>query len=267
MPVQPQPPPARGLLSNPPSWSAGALTGVRHGFFGRAGGVSAGVYASLNAGTGSNDDPAAIAENRGRIAVTFGAPPENLVGVHQVHSPDAVFVDAPWGGARPHADALVTTTPGLVISVLTADCAPVLFADIEAGVIGAAHAGWKGALGGVLEATVRLMQQHGANPARIAAAIGPCIHQPSYEVGPDFEARFLGAEANSARFFRPGGGDRLLFDLPGFCAARLMALELAAVEILPLDTCAHPDLFHSHRRSLHENAGDYGRNCAGIALG
>ena len=266
MPVQPQPPPASRILSDPPSWSAGALPGIRHGFFGRAGGVSAGVYASLNAGTGSNDDPAAVAENRRRIAAAFGAAPENLVGVHQVHSPDAVFVDAPWTGERPHADALVTTAPGLVLSVLTADCAPVLLTDAEAGVIGAAHAGWKGALGGVLEATVRLMQQHGAKSARIAAAIGPCIHQRSYEIGPDFEARFLEAGENSARFFKPGDGDRLLFDLPGFCAARLMALGLVVVETLPLDTYAYPDLLHSHRRSLHEKAGDYGRNCAAIAL-
>lgn len=265
MPLEPQPPPARRLLSAdaPPSWSASTLAGVKHGFFGREGGVSTGIYASLNAGTGSNDDPEATRENRRRIAAAFGAAAENLIGVHQVHSPDAVFVDGPWRGARPHADALVTVTPGVVISVLTADCAPILLADESAGVIGAAHAGWKGALGGVIESTIELMREHGAEPSRIAAAIGPCIHQASYEVGPEFEARF-GAE--HARFFVAGDGDRRRFDLPGFCASRLGTLGVARVEIAPLDTYAHASTLFSHRRSVHENAGDYGRNCAAISL-
>src|SRR5262249_40651551 len=154
---------------------AEALAGVRHGFFGRRGGVSEGIYASLNAGTGSGDNREHTSENRRRIAAAFGARVTHLLGVHQVHSPDAVFVDAPWSGERPHADALVTKTSGLVLSVLAADCTPVLLADAEAGVIGAAHAGWKGAFGGVLESTVRLMQTHGARPERMAAAIGPTI--------------------------------------------------------------------------------------------
>lgn len=254
--------------NQPPHWTAHALAGARHAFFGREGGVSAGVYASLNAGTGSGDDPEAVAENRRRIAAAFGVALTHLIGVHQVHSPDAVFVDAPWEGRRPHADALVTTTPGLVLSVLTADCAPVLFADATLGVIGAAHAGWKGALGqnnggGVLEACVALMREHGARD--IAAAIGPCIHQASYEVGPEFVARFVEQDAASARFFVAGEGDKLRFDLPGFCAARLGALDVRC-EVLPLDTYARSGALHSHRRSVHEKLGDYGRNCSAIAL-
>ncbi len=275
MSVQPQIAAVGRLLSGPPSWTASVLAGVRHGFFGREGGVSTGIYASLNAGTGSHDDAEAIQENRRRIAAAFGAPPENLVGVHQVHSPHAVFIDAPWTAdsqdRRPHADALVTTTPGLILSVLTADCAPVLLADAELGIIAAAHAGWKGALGqeeggGVLEATVRLMQQHGAESTRIAAAIGPCIHQSSYQVGPEFEARFNEADRAFGRFFAQGREESRLFDLPGFCTARLQALGLTKIETLPLDTYAHPARLHSHRRSVHARAADYGRNCAAIGL-
>ena len=263
--VQSQPSSASRILSEPPAWSAPALAGVKHGFFGRAGGVSTGIYASLNAGTGSKDDPAAVAENRRRIASAFGAPATHLVGVHQVHSPDAMFIEAPWPGERPHADALVTTMPGLVISVLTADCTPVLLADAGAGVIGAAHAGWKGALGGVLDNVVRLMRERGATD--IAAAIGPCIHQASYEVGPEFETCFIEKDAGFARYFAPGRGDRRLFDLPGFCADRLRALGIARIETLPLDTYALPEALHSHRYSLHRGWTDYGRNCAAISLG
>jgi len=245
----------------PPAVTAQALAGVKHGFFGREGGVSAGIYSSLNAGTGSNDDPEAVSENRARIAAAFGA--ENLIGVHQVHSPDAVFVSAPWAGERPHADALVTTTPGLVISVLTADCAPVLFADAAAGVVAAAHAGWKGAIGGVLEATVSLMRHHGARDIR--AAIGPTIHQASYEVGPEFEAKFRDANAAYGAFFAPGGNGKAHFDLPAFCAARLAALGIEA-EISPHDTYVDPARWHSARRAGHQGDPDYGRNCAAIAL-
>lgn len=234
---------------------------MRHGFFGREGGVSRGLYATLNAGTGSQDDPAAVAENRRRIAAAFGA--AELIGAHQVHSPDAVFVTAPWPGPRPNADALVTTTPNLVLSVLTADCAPVLFADHDAGVIGAAHAGWKGAFGGVLEATAALMAQHGARA--IKAAIGPAIAQRSYEVGPEFEANFLGADANHARFFAPGPGGKAHFDLPAFCLAKLAALGIEA-EVLDVDTYADPARWHSARRAGHAGYPDYGRNCAAIAL-
>ncbi|MFT3727659.1 MAG: peptidoglycan editing factor PgeF [Terricaulis sp.] len=251
--------------NSPPHWQSASLAGVRHAFFGREGGVSTGVYASLNAGPGSNDDPDAVKENRRRIAAAFDLPPTHLTGVHQVHSPTCVMVSAPWSGERPHADALVTTTPRLAISVLTADCTPVLLADRNAGVIAAAHAGWKGAIGGVLESTVAMMRQRGATD--VAAAIGPTIQQTSYEVGPEFEARFVAADAGNARFFRPGTGDRRHFDLPAFCASRLQALGVTKVEILPLDTCADAVNFHSNRRALHEKAADYGRNCAVIALG
>lgn len=249
------------MAETPPHLTARALAGVRHAFFGREGGVSQGIYASLNAGTGSDDDPQAVAENRRRIAAAFGS--EHLVGVHQVHSPNAIFVAAPWSSDRPHADALVTATPGLVISVLTADCAPVLFADPQAGVVAAAHAGWKGAIGGVLDATVRLMREHGAK--NISAAIGPAIHQVSYEVGPEFEARFVSENADYARFFAPGPSGRAHFDLPGFCAAKLAALGISA-EILPHDTYAEPKKWHSCRRAAHTGAPDYGRDCAVIAL-
>lgn len=248
-----------------PFHTARVLEPVRHGFFGREGGVSTGIYASLNAGVGSNDDPEAIAENRRRIAAALGA--AHLVGVHQAHTPDAVFVSAPWPGERPTADALVTTTPGLAICVLTADCAPILLADQEAGVIAAAHAGWKGALGGVIESAIALMKKHGATPARITAAIGPCIHQASYEVGPEFEARFVARNPTSVRFFAPGAPGKRQFDLPGFCAARLEAAGVAQVETLPLDTCPESNALYSNRRALHRGEADYGRNCAAIALG
>jgi YfiH family protein len=254
-------------MSAPPYETARVLAGVKHGFFGREGGVSSGIYASLNAGTGSNDDPANVLENRRRIAAAFGIERNHLTGVHQVHSPTAVFIDASWPGDRPRADALVTTTPNLAISILTADCTPILFADRDAGVIGAAHAGWRGAIGGVIENTVRLMEENGAERGRIAAAIGPCIHQSSYEVGPEFEAEFTAADASFARFFVPGAGDRFHFDLPGFCASRLEAADIAQIETLPLDTYAESTRLHSHRRSVHEKAGDYGRNCSVIMLG
>ena len=267
MSLEPQSPSARGLLSMdaPPAYFSAALAGVRHAFFGRQGGVSRGIYASLNAGTGSNDDPEAVKENRRRVASAFNVEPTHLVGVHQVHSPHAVFIDTPWSGERAHADALVTTTPGLALSILTADCAPVLLADQQAGVIGAAHAGWKGAIGGVLEATVALMRDRGAR--NIVAAIGPCIHQTSYEVGPEFEARFLDGDGANARFFAPGKGDRRHFDLPGFCASRLEGAGIEHIDILTLDTCALEDRFHSNRRAVLQKLGDYGRNCAAIALG
>lgn len=250
--------------ASPPAFRADALSGVRHGFFGREGGVSGGIYASLNAGTGSDDDAVAVADNRALIAQAIGVAPTHLIGVHQVHSPNAVFVDAPWTGDRPHADALVTTARGLAISVLTADCTPVLLADVEAGVIGAAHAGWKGALGGVLESVVALMRAKGA--MRIVAAIGPCIHQGSYQVGPEFEAAFVACNAAFVRYFGPGAGDRRYFDLPGFCADRLRDAGVAQIETLPLDTYTEETRLFSHRRSVHRKEPGYGRNCAAIAL-
>jgi YfiH family protein len=266
MSVEPQSSPARGLLNAdaPPADFSAAFANVRHAFFGRRGGVSSEIYASLNAGTGSNDDPKAVKENRRRIAAAFSIEPTHLVGVHQVHSPHAVFIEAPWSGERPHADALVTTTPGLALSILTADCAPVLLADQRAGVIGAAHAGWKGAIGGVLEATVALMRERGARD--ISAAIGPCIHQASYEVGPEFEERFVDGDGANTRFFERGNGDRRHFDLPGFCASRLEAAGIEHTDILPLDTCALEDRFHSNRRAVLQKLSDYGRNCSAIAL-
>ena len=244
----------------PPHTTARTLT-VPHGFFGRAGGASTGIYASLNAGTGSRDDPNAVAENRRRIAACFGA--KQLIGVHQIHSPLAVFVGGPWTGERPQADALVTMTPGLALSVLTADCAPVLLADAQAGVIGAAHAGWKGALGGVLEAVAALMREKGAT--NISAAIGPCIHQKSYEVGPEFRDAFMQADGDNACFFALGAEEKFQFDLPGFCAARLGALDIRA-EIADADTYPACNGLFSHRRSVHAGEPDYGRNCSAIML-
>lgn len=247
-----------------PAFIAANLSGTRHGFFGREGGVSSGIYASLNAGTGSDDDPEAVRENRRRIAQAIQVEPTHLIGAHQVHSARAIFVDGPWAGKRPQADALVTTTPGLAISVLTADCAPILLLDQQAGVIAAAHAGWKGALAGVLESTVELMRANGA--AHIIAAIGPCIHRNSYEVGPEFEARFLVEDENYATYFAAGAGDRRLFDLPRFCASRLANAGVRDVEMSPLDTYAEERILFSHRRSVHRNEHGYGRNCAAIAL-
>lgn len=248
-------------------WTAGVLAGVHHGFFGREGGVSSGIYTSLNAGTGSDDDPANVVENRRRIAAEFGVQTNHLVGVHQVHSATAYCIAGPFEGERPRGDALVTTTPGIAISILTADCTPILFADAEAGVIGAVHAGWRGALAGIIENTVWLMAEYGAQVENISAAIGPCIHRQSYEVGPEFEAQFLAADRAFGAFFAQGAGDRLHFDLPGFCASRLAGAGVTRVETLPLDTYAESTRLHSHRRSVHERAGDYGRNCSAIMLG
>jgi YfiH family protein len=266
MPLKPQPAAASRILGEPPSWSAADLAGVAHGFFGREGGVSTGIYASLNAGTGSGDEQGCVEENRRRIAAAFAIEPARLCGVHQVHSSTAVFIEAPWTSERPRADALVTTTPNLAISILTADCAPILFADTQAQVIGAAHAGWRGALNGVVEGAVRLMEKYGAARERIAAAIGPCIHQASYEVGPEFETEFLAADRAFTRFFAPDSGDRRKFDLPGFCAFRIAAAGVTQIETLPLDTYRHANKLYSHRRSVHEKAGDYGRNLSAIML-
>jgi YfiH family protein len=252
-------PPSR--LSNP----LDALVGVRHGFFGRQGGVSQGVYASLNAGPGSKDDGAAVEENRRRIAAAIGAGQERLLSLYQIHSATALRVDAPWE-TRPEADAMVTTTPGLALTALAADCAPVLFAEPAARVIGAAHAGWKGALGGVLEAAVAEMERAGADRKRIVAAIGPCIGRASYEVGPEFRDRFLAADAHNEDFFFPGAGDRLQFDLGEYCAARLARLGLGAIDIVAADTCALEEEFFSNRRAVKKDEADFGRNCAVIML-
>lgn len=246
--------------------SLDALPGLQHGFFGRLGGVSTGVYASLNTGPGSSDDPAAVAENRRRVAASFGVAPDHLLSPYQVHGGNAVLVHGPWLGERPRADALVATGPQVALSVLTADCAPVLLADAEARVVGAAHAGWKGLLSGVLENVVARMCEVGADPGRLHAAIGPAIAQASYEVGPEFQARFWEEDPASAGFFSPGREDRLQFDLPGACARRLSLLGIASVETLWLDTCALEEDFFSNRRALRQGAADYGRNMSLIRL-
>ncbi|KCZ87416.1 peptidoglycan editing factor PgeF [Hyphomonas jannaschiana] len=240
------------------------LKGIRHGFFGRKGGVSTGLYASLNAGPGSNDDAAAVAKNRDIIRQAMGA--DALLSCHQIHSADVVHVTEAWDTDRPQADAMVTTLPGLALCILTADCTPVLFADAEAGVIGAAHAGWKGALGGVLEATVASMTELGARPGHIHAAIGPTIGQASYEVGPEFRDIFLDASPASEYLFVPGKGDRFHFDLPAYCQASLTAMDIGHVADLGLDTCALEDGYFSNRRRNHRGEPDYGRNASVIVL-
>jgi len=240
------------------------LKGIEHGFFGRAGGVSTGLYASLNAGRGSDDDAAAVMQNRERIRQALGA--DALLSCHQIHSAEVMHVTEAWGGTRPQADAMVTDVAGLGLCILTADCTPVLFADAEAGVIGAAHAGWKGALGGVLEATIASMTELGAKPGRIRAAIGPTIAQASYEVGPEFRDTFLEASPASEHLFKPGRSDRFHFDLPAYCRASLAAMDIGHVSDLGLDTCALEDSYFSNRRRNHRGEPDYGRNASVIVL-
>ena len=245
---------------------ATSLADTPHGFLGRRGGVSTGIHAGLNVGWGSDDEREAIAENR-RRAVNSVLPGAALVTVHQVHSPDVVTVTEPWpDDARPKADALVTNRPGLLLGILTADCAPVLLADVEAGVIGAAHAGWKGALAGVTDATIAAMEALGARRDRIAAAIGPCIAQASYEVDDDFEARFVVADTFNARFFKMGREGHAWFDLEGYVAMRLEAAGVATVEKLALDTYADESRFYSYRRATHCGELGYGREIAVIGL-
>lgn len=240
--------------------------GLAHGFFTRQGGVSAGIYASLNGGVGSRDDPAAVTENRRRIAARLGIHPAHLLVPYQIHSPDAVFVSEVFA-KRPHCDALVTATPGLALGVTGADCGTILFADPQARVIGAAHAGWKGALGGVLEATVAVMEKAGARRDRIAAALGPTIAQKSYEVGAEFKDRFIAASAGHAQFFAASPRNQnFLFDLPGFIAARLHEAGIERFEDLRRDTYAEPEHFYSYRRSVHRQEPDFGRLIAAIAL-
>jgi YfiH family protein len=242
------------------------LGGTRHGFLGRTGGVSTGVVAGLNVGLGSGDDPVAIAENR-RRAVAAVAPGADLVTVFQVHSPEVVVATTAWPDAdRPHADALVTDRIGLVLGILTADCAPVLLADTAAGVIGAAHAGWKGAIAGVTDATVAAMETLGARRDRIAAVVGPCIAQQSYEVDDSFRARFVAVDADNVRFFIAGRPGHAFFDLPGYVAHRLTAAGVGRVEALALDTLELADRFYSFRRATLRQEPDYGRQISLIAL-
>lgn len=244
-----------------------AIPRLRHAFFSREGGVSQGIYAGLNGGIGSNDDPAHVAENRRRMAQTMGVAPERFLTLYQVHSPDVAVVETPWANAdRPKADALVTAVPGIALGVTAADCGPILFADPDARVIGAAHAGWKGALTGVLEATLDAMDKLGADRNRIVAAIGPLIRQPSYEVGDEFVARFTVASQDYARFFipasRPG---HAMFDLGGFIRMRLETAGVRQIDDTGIDT--YPDEnFFSYRRSVHRSEPDYGRAVHAIAL-
>ena len=244
------------------------LAGIRHGFFTRAGGVSDGLYESLNGGVGSEDSPAKVAENRARMAKSLGVAPERLLTCYQIHSPEVVVAEAPWTlSERPRADAIVTRVPGLAIGVSTADCGPVLLADAQARVIGAAHAGWRGAFTGVIEATVAAMEKLGARRDRIVAAAGPMIRQPSYEVGQDMLDRFVANEPNTIRFFKPGQrAGHSMFDLPGYVASRLRRAKVGQIEDLGHDTYADPAQFYSYRRSTHRAEPDYGRHISAIAL-
>jgi YfiH family protein len=243
------------------------LAGVRHGFFTRRGGASSGLYASLNAGRGSRDEPEAVIKNRRRVAAHFSAAPDRLLTAYQIHSATALTADASWGDARPQGDAVVTSTPGLICSALAADCAPILLADAQAGVVAATHAGWKGALGGVAEATVAAMTVKGAKPERIVAAVGPCIGPLSYEVGEDFLHAFITEAPEAERFFQPvPSADKRLFDLPGFVLDRLGRAGVGQAEWIGGDTYADEGLFFSNRRAFHRGESDYGRLISAIAL-
>lgn len=246
---------------------AAALDGMPHGFLGRAGGISTGIFAGLNVGLGSEDDRAVIAENRRRAAAAV-LPAAALVTLHQVHSADAVAVtEACADDARPHADALVTDRPGLLLGVLTADCAPVLLADRQAGVVAAAHAGWKGALTGVTDAAIATMESLGAERRRITAAIGPCIARASYEVNDAFFRRFVEAAPENERYFTAGARrDHHQFDLEAYVAARLAGAGIARVEMLGRDTYADAGAFFSYRRATHRGEPGYGRQIALIGL-
>jgi YfiH family protein len=245
---------------------AGALSAVPHAFLGRTGGVSAGIFDSLNVGLGSSDDREAVLENRRRAVGAVGCDAA-LVTLHQVHSPTVVTADAAWpDDARPQADGIVTDKRGLALGILTADCAPVLFADVEAGVIGAAHAGWKGAFTGVLANTVSAMEALGADRKRIAAAIGPCIARKSYEVDAAFQRRFVEADPENDSFFTPGREGHHQFDLEGFVARRLAETGIATIEMLGQDTYSQPARYFSYRRTTHAGEPDYGRQISLIAL-
>ena len=241
---------------------------VRHAFFTREGGVSAGLFASLNCGYGSGDDPQHVARNRAIAAERLAVADDRLVTCYQIHSATVLTVEQPWRREEaPRADGMVTDRPGIALGVLAADCAPVLFADADAGVIGAAHGGWRGALGGVMEATVAAMTALGATPSRIRAGIGPCIAQQSYEVGPEFPGRFVEIDGASGGFFVPAErAGHFRFDLPGYIAHRLARLRLGAVASTGCDTAADPARFFSYRRACLAGERDYGRALAAIAL-
>lgn len=268
------PPPA---LVTPPFATANTLLRfaprIRHGFFGRVGGVSTGIYSSLNTGPGSRDNAADVVENRRRIAAALGVAPAHLLSLHQVHSARAVAVTEPFvviaeegrPAARPGADGMVTRVPGLAMTALAADCAPILLADAEAGVVAALHAGWRGALGGIIAATIAQMIAAGATSTRIAAAIGPCIGVDSYEVGPEFLESFTAADPGFVGFFDLDH-PRPHFDLKGFCAAMLARSGVGDIETLPADTCALEDDYFSNRRAFKRGEPDYGRNLSAIVL-
>lgn len=240
------------------------MPGIRHAFFTRQGGVSEGIYASLNVGAGSNDDPEAVQENRRRAAEHLKG---TLVTAYQVHSPTALVADGPWPAGPPQADAVVSATPGVICGALSADCAPILFADPDARVVAAAHAGWKGALTGVAEAAIARMEGLGARRDNIRASVGPCIGPHSYEVGLEFAHRFLQADRAYAKFFHSGVTDeKRMFDLPGFVLARLKAAGIRKCEWIGRDTCAEGDLFFSNRRAFKQGEPDYGRLLSAIVL-
>ena len=241
--------------------------GVRHGFFTRRGGVSTGIYEGLNTGLGSSDDPEAVTENRRRIAEAMGGRADDLAGCYQIHSAITRVAEGPWAGDRPEGDAVVTTTAGVIPAVLTADCAPVLLADTEARVVGAVHAGWKGALGGVVHSAVTAMEALGARPERIVAVVGPCIAQGSYEVGADFQERFEHHDPGAGRFFAPGAeAGKRLFDLPGFVLWRLEQSGVGEAAWTGHDTCADEAAFYSNRRAFQRGEPDFGRLMSAIAL-
>lgn len=254
------------MLSPLSAPSLTSLPGIAHGFFTRRGGASSGIYATLNCGMGSRDDAAAVSENRARVIAYLGA--RHLLSAHQVHGTTAVAVSRPWPASdRPKADAMVTTTPGLALGVLTADCAPLLLADPEAKVVAAAHAGWRGALAGIAETTIAAMEKLGARRERIAAAIGPCIGAAAYEVGPEFEAEFVQKDAANARFFRRvSGGIRPHFDLAGYLAQQLRQAGVADPAVIGACTYARSEDFFSYRRSRVLGEPDYGRQISAIVL-
>lgn len=248
--------------------SLSRLARIRHAFFTRSGGVSEGVYASLNGGIGSKDAPDKVLENRARMAASLGVAPDRFLTPYQIHSPDVVVADGSWTQAtRPRADAVVTREPKLAIGVSTADCGPLLFADQDAGVVGAAHAGWRGAFTGVVEATIAAMEKLGAARERMVVALGPTIRQPNYEVGPEFVERFLAADMDNARFFAPSQREgHAMFDLTGYIADRVQRAGITRFEDLGLCTYADAERFFSYRRTSQRSEPDYGRHINAIAL-
>ena len=246
--------------------TADSLAAFRHGFFTRRGGASSGIYEGLNCGHGSTDQSEAVTLNRARVAEAMELDPASLASVHQIHSSDVLVLTSPPNQQQPKADAMVTSTPDIALGILTADCAPVLFADPRAGVVGAAHAGWKGALGGILEATLTAMEELGAKRTNTVAVIGPCISQHAYEVGPEFLETFIAEDSNYARFFADGTGDRVQFDLPAFGLHRLREAGIKQAEWTRHCTYSDASRFYSYRRSVHQKEADYGRLISAIRI-